>query len=138
MKRFIPASLAIVFTFQFMSCNKDAIPSNNKISIIKKWNLVSDEQYQGVGVNNHLVTYTGQAADYFDFRSDGNCYTREDGELDTLQYSLISDTLILITSFGLNGTNSHISTLSANNAVISSPVLISPGGAFGRKVILTR
>jgi hypothetical protein len=135
MKRFIPAGMALFFTFQIISCNKDSVTANNSITLIKKWNLVSDEEYMGVGSVNHLVTYTGHAGDYFDFRGDSNVYIREGVLLDTLKYSLISDTLMSIASFGL-GLPCRITNLSPDHAIISSPVILTPGGAFGRKVIL--
>lgn len=122
------------------ACKKDGNNFNSS-SLAGKWNVVSDSTYVGVGVNNHPVNYHGQQGDYFDFRTDGHVYTKEGAVLDTLSYSVISNTAIIIQSFGLiaNGVpeTSNV-TRTTNTAVIDAPVFFTPGGAFGRKVTLSR
>ncbi|HEY4322773.1 MAG TPA: hypothetical protein VGN20_02275 [Mucilaginibacter sp.] len=127
-------------TLGLYACKKDG--SNlNPSSLVGKWNVVSDSTFVGVGVNNHPVDYHGQPGDYFDFRTDGHVYTKEGTAFDTLSYSIVSNTGIIIQSFGLtvNGVpeTSNV-TLTANNAVIDAPTFFTPGGAFGRKVTLSR
>jgi hypothetical protein len=115
-----------------------------------KWNLVNDSTFEGVGVSNHLANYNGETGDYFNFSSNGYVYTRENSKLDTLTYKMVSDTSIIISSFGLilNGSpdTSIITNLKANNGlgltvrtiVIESPFFLTPGGEFWRKVTLSR
>ncbi len=132
------STVLTLFVVLITSCDKDAASA----TILGKWNLINDSKFIGVGINNHPVNYTGQTGDYFDFRTDGNLYIKEGAVLDTLPYTLTSDTTILILSFGiiLNGTPeiSSIKDLSAHSTTINAPVAITPGGQFGRTVNLNR
>lgn len=114
----------------------------NPTSIIGNWNIVTDSTYAGAGISNHPVDYAGQAGDYFDINANGHIYTKEGAVLDTLNYSNVSDTTIIISPFGitLNGVpeTSHIITFTAHSLVISAPQIATPGGIFGRKVSLSR
>ncbi|WP_259071157.1 hypothetical protein HDF24_23925 [Mucilaginibacter sp. X4EP1] len=111
-------------------------------SIVGNWNIVSDSTYSGVGYLNHPVDYAGQPGDYFNITAKGIIYTKEGQQLDTLSYHLVADTDIVITSFGViaNGVPqvSSIKTLTSTSLVIASPLFLSPGGIFGRKITLSR
>ncbi|HEX3767852.1 MAG TPA: hypothetical protein VHT72_05710, partial [Puia sp.] len=123
---------------------------NKPAGLTGNWNLVNDSAFKGAGLSNRMVDYTGEAGDYFNFSTNGYVYTKEKTMLDTLTYSMISDTSIIITSFGLivNGVpdTSIITGLKDNNGsrvivqtiVIESHLSITPGGEFWRKVTLTR
>jgi hypothetical protein len=143
MKHIITISLTVLITLFFISCKKELLSdSYNQATIFKKWGILNDSTFIGVGVNNHPVKYVGQAGDYFDFRKDGYIYIKEGPTLDTLSYSFTSNTTLLIASFGviLNGVpeKSHITNLTPGGVTISAPFVVTPGGVFGRKVILTR
>ena len=132
--------IAAAFLFVLIAgCTKSGSQLASQIN--GKWKLVSDNTYQGVGILNHSMLYTGQPGDYFDFRADGNLYTRENSSFDTLHYQIVSDTTIIVESFGLtlNGVpeTSHI-TFTRQNATIAAPVVTTPGGVFGRNVQLVR
>jgi hypothetical protein len=121
------------------ACKKDNSGSNNQIA--GKWNIVKDSTYVGVGVANHLVVYVGQPGDYFDFRTNGNVYTKENVVFDTLSYTVKSDNQIVISKFGIiaNGIPSVSKfSLTAHTASIITPRVLTPGGQFGRDVNLTR
>ncbi len=113
----------------------------NGTSLTGKWNIVTDSTYTGVGQYNHPVNYVGQAADYFDIKTNGVIYTKETLVLDTLSYTLKSDTAIVVQSFGgiFNGVPSvsHL-TVNAHSAIIASPMFLTPGGVFWRKITLSR
>ncbi len=109
-------------------------PVSPSPSVLGKWTVLSDNQYTGVGLNNHQVTFTGQSGDYFDFRTNGKVYIKEGSSFDTLSYKLLSDTTVSITSFG----SFYIRHLTVHNATLFSPLVITPGGAFGRTVGLNR
>jgi hypothetical protein len=132
---------AAALLLSFCSCKKD-LTNGPGTTTIGKWNLVSDSTFAGVGQNNHAVDYKGQAGDYFDIRANGFMYTKEEGILDTLQYSVVSNTEIVIQSFGINANGvqatSHITNFTSNSLVIASPIALTPGGQFGRKVTLSR
>jgi hypothetical protein len=142
-----PLKLIIVaglFTFLF-SCKKMPMGCDtgpNPPAIVTKWNIVSDSTYVGVGFNNHPIDYQGRSGDYFNFTPNGILYTKEGVVLDTLSYSLVADTGIIIGSFGINLNGvpaiSHISNFTAHSITIASPVVLTPGGIFGRKVSLSR
>ena len=134
------------------ACTKTAGPSNvnGTAGLTGKWNLVIDSTFEGVGTSNHLVDYTGEAGDYFNFSTNGYVYTKEGTVLDTLTYRVVSDTGIIISDFGLFANNMPdtctISGLTANNGlgltvqviVIESPFFPTQGGVFWRKVTLRR
>jgi hypothetical protein len=116
--------------------------SKENTTLSGKWNILSDSSFSGVGVSNHAVNYTGQIGDYFDFKPDGELFIEENGKLDMLSYAFTSDSTITIDSF-LNDANGvsetcDITDLTINHAIISTPILETPGGTFGRKVHLTR
>jgi hypothetical protein len=134
------------------ACTKSAAPSNDNgmVGLTGKWNLINDSIIQGVGPSNHLVGYTGAAGDYFNFGTNGYAYTKEGALLDTLTYRMVTDTSIIISSFGLiiNGIpdTSTVAGLAGSNSsvsnsqiiVIESPFFLIPAGEFWRKVTLSR
>ena len=129
------------------ACTKADLTSNqnNPAGLAGKWTLINDSTFEGAGISNHLVDYTGEAGDYFSFSTNGNVYTKESTVLDTLTYKMVSDTSIIISNFGLiaNGVpdTSTITFLTAHNGlgitvqiiVIESPLFLTPGGEFWRK-----
>ena len=129
MKKIVTAAMMLA---SFISCNKK---SDTSASINGKWNLITDSVFVGVAQFNHLVVITGQAGDYFDFRTDGKLYTKEGSTYDTSAYHIITDTTLIISSLY---DTCHISNLTAHSAVVSAPVSITPGGVFGRTVYLSR
>ena len=143
MKHAISFGLIILIVFFLISCKKNSFSSIDiRPTVLKKWSIENDSTFIGVGVNNHPVNYAGQPGDYFDFRMDGYIYIKEGPLLDTLSYSLISDSTILIASFGIivNGIPeiSRITNLTGHSVTINAPLIVTPGGVFGRKVNLTR
>ena len=116
--------------------------STDASTVTGKWNVVSDSTYAGVGLNNHPVDYQGKPGDYFDFRTSGTLYTKEGTVLDTLSYHLLSDTAMIIQSFGIVGNGipetSHITIFTAHQLVIKAPTVFTPGGIFGRTTALSR
>jgi hypothetical protein len=143
MKKIVSIGFTTFIIFFLVNCKKNSAFANDvNITILGYWDIVNDSAFVGVGVTNHQASYIGQTGDYFDVRMDGFIYTREGTNLDTLKYSLTSDTTMIIASFGLiaNGVPkiSHITNLTAYTATIDAPTAITPGGEFGRKVILKR
>jgi len=141
--------LAVIICFA--ACTKSHVSTKNTSA--GQWNLVSDTAFVGVGYDNHLVGYTGQQGDYFTFSTNGNVYTKEGTVLDTLTYKMVSPNGIIISDFGviLNGvpetstiTGLGAGSLTASNGgeaqtiVIQCTPIYTPGGAFWRKVTLSR
>lgn len=106
-------------------------------SIQGKWNIKIDSSYTGGGFYNHEASYVGQSGDYFNFNSDGHVYIMENSILDTLIYTLSSDS-IGIQNFGSGVGKCRVPSPSAHNIVITSGLFITPNGEFGRTVYLTR
>ena len=138
----------IVVMLVLLSCTRN-IASGPVSTITGNWSIVFDSTYSGVGTQNHAAVYTGQPGDYFNFSTDGHVYTKEGNILDTLKYSLLSASTIIIDSFGLtlNGvpetsnitfqTFSDIS-VTVHQATIDAPIEPTPAGEFGRKVVLRK
>ena len=143
MKQIASFGLITCIIFFLVNCKKNTVsaPEMNA-GISGKWDIFSDSAFVGVGISNHQEGYTGRAGDYFDVRTDGFIYVKEGSDLDTLAYSLTSDSTMIIASFGLiaNGVPeiSHITNLTSYTATINAPVAITPGGEFGRKIMLRR
>jgi hypothetical protein len=126
--------MAIGLFMLALSCTK-----NNDVpkSIVGKWNIKIDSFYVGAGLSNHGVTYVGQSNDYFNFSSDGHVYIKENSVLDTLTYTLSSNS-ILVKNFGSGDGKGEFQSLSTENMIIRSAYFYTPGGIFGRTVSLTR
>jgi hypothetical protein len=139
LKQLVSAGFIIIFC----SCSKQSVSINSTAAtIMGKWNLISDSEYTGVGIGNHLVGYLGQTGDYFDFRTDQNLYIKEGSGYDTLGYKIVTDSTIIIADFGLilNGVQdtSKIVNFTADSVTIVTPIFDTPGGIFGRTVHLGR
>jgi hypothetical protein len=98
------AACAIIFGCLILclyACKKGCDPANmGPVTIIGNWNIVSLSTSTGVGINNHVVNYAGQPGDYYKFTTNGILYTKEGTALDTLRYTLVSDTSITIQALG--------------------------------------
>jgi len=138
MKKLIIALTALCIVVLF-TCKKSA--TTMTFTLTGKWNLVSDSLSNGIGPNVTQKYYTGGAGDYFDFRTDNKLYLKEGSTLDTLAYSLPSDSTVVISSFGItfNGVpeTNNLKVL-ANTGTISTPFVVNPGGYYRRVVHLTR
>lgn len=129
--------LITLISLELVSCKKEAA-----VSIMGTWNLVSDAVTSGIGLNVKTYSYTGVPGDYFDFRTDGKLYIKEGFNSDTLNYTLLPDNKITISSFGwvINGVpvESDIVMLTANHVSIHVPNISNPGGVYERTVSLDR
>jgi len=115
----------------------------NQTSIVGKWHIIVDSTSTGAGMANAFATYTGQPGDYFGFADNGYIYIKEGAKLDSSSYQYFSDSSIIIHSFVYFANSasypiSHIKTNGANSMKIYLPWLISPGGAFGRSITLSK
>lgn len=119
-----------------LSCNKN---NDKPISVFGKWSIQIDTSFVGEGALNHEVIYYGKSGDYFNFNSDGHIYTKENSILDTLTYTLSSDS-ILIKNFSSGYKGKCLFKLpTAHNIVISSGYFnFYGGGTFGRTIYLYR
>jgi hypothetical protein len=127
--------------FCFSACKKPAVNPVNPGPVVGKWNIVSVASSTGVGANNHVVNYAGQPGDYFEFTSTGILYTREGTALDTFNYTMISDTSIIIKAPGNTSgiaQPGRITTFTAHSLVIYGPYLFTYGGTFGNTTSLSR
>ncbi|GHN01164.1 hypothetical protein WSM22_26530 [Cytophagales bacterium WSM2-2] len=139
--------LALIIASILLSCTYDDLfvaPARAVIGpgILGKWSVATDVYYTGTALQNHEVEYTGLPGDYYDFRTNRKLYIKEGLSFDTLSYTILSDTSIVIYGFGYLGNGLpptlKISNFSEHNAVISSPFIGTPGGMFGRSVVLYR
>jgi hypothetical protein len=92
-------SVVLLISMGFIACKKESavpVPKTTQEKIAGKWKLestVTNNFYSGA---SHIVNYTGTAADYADFRSDGKIYSFVGGSYDTAAYGIISDTKMWI------------------------------------------
>lgn len=135
MKRFLILLFITIGLFMFgLSCTKN---NNMPKSIVGKWNIKIDSFYVGAGLSNHGVAYVGRSNDYFNFSSDGRVYINENSVLDTLTYTLSSNS-ILVENFGSGDGKGKLQSSATQNMIIRSAYFYTPGGIFGRTVSLTR
>ena len=121
-----------------VSCKKNSEKPNYSLSLTGKWNLAVDTIATGGAIVNYYG-YQGITGDYFDFRSDGKCYIKEGSHLDTLAYSITSDTSLNIESFGFSDKAIYTKPVAPYTSVrIISTGPYVPGGYDYRMVRLTR
>lgn len=117
MKKLMIPAAALAAVVMIVSCDKNNDkPANTTLQKIQaKWNVGSVKLSAG----GEDSTYTGIAADYVDFRTDGKVYTNVDNEKDTSSYSLVNDTKMLI-----DGDTAVIKQLSGSQFVFESKAVI--------------
>src|ERR1035437_4655151 len=100
MKKII-TSIAIVtlITFCLPACKKSSDTQQPQTTLQKmqaKWQLETLFQNDHFSGTDHIMNITGTASDYLEFRTDGKSYYSIQGNKDTVTYSLVSDTQLLI------------------------------------------
>lgn len=91
--------LLTAFILPWVSCKKESSPNNpSQDKIIGKWKLLSTITNDFYAGSPHITTYTGTAADYADFRTDGKVYAFVNSNYDTSAYAKISNTKMWITN----------------------------------------
>jgi hypothetical protein len=115
-KLMVPAAM-LAAVVMVVSCDKNNNPpSNNTLQKIQaKWNVTSVK----MEIADEDSTYTGVAADYMDFRTDGKVYTNVANVKDTTPYSLVNDTKIVI-----DGDTAVIKQLGTSQFVFEAKELI--------------
>ena len=138
--------LAIILLFSIVTaCTKpgcDPANMNGSMSLAGKWQVVQDSISNSWLKTAPVITnYIGASGDYFDFRSDGFCYTKEGDAYDTLAYKQVSSKSIIMQNFGLviNGTTeASVVTQTMTTANITTQNILSPSGTIFREVKLKR
>jgi len=135
----------IVLFFMITGCKKpgcDPGKMNGSMSLTGKWQLVQDTISNSWLKTAPVITnYIGTSGDYFDFRADGFCYTKEGDAYDTLAYKQVSSKSIILQKFGLviNGTTEASAiTQTGATANITTQNILSPAGTIFREVNLKR
>ncbi len=119
MKKFITSITIVALAIIYLpACKKssDAQPQQTTLQKIQaKWQLQSLVENDHFSGTDHIITITGNANDYIDFRTDGKVYSSISGNMDVATYSLTgSDTKILI-----DGTDTFdIKTLTSNSFIL--------------------
>ena len=148
MKHLLIFSIIVLPALLIISCSKSSnrlLTTNSPDSsytILHTWSIIYDSTYSGAGSGNDLVTHYGKVGDYFDFNSDGNLYIREGTNRTTVSYTIINNTTLIISTFGItiNGIpdSTYATGLDGHHATLLTPFFATPGGIFGRKVQLVR
>jgi hypothetical protein len=118
-------------------------PDNIQV-LVAKWNLVRDSVFNSMGNFPAARTsaYNGTPGDYFDFRTDGKCYTKEGNVYDTLNYSITTNHLVVLSKFGINVNGSYepniVPVLTDHAATIQTQFLATPDGFYLRYIYLKK
>jgi len=118
-------------------------PANIQV-LVAKWSLVRDSIYDSMGnfPAARTSTYNGIAGDYYDFRADGKCYTKEGNVYDTLNYSITPGHLVVLSKFGINVNGSYepniVPVLTDHDATIQTQFLATPDGFYLRYIYLKK
>ncbi len=140
MKTLTQSALMLFLIAGLFSCTKTT--GVEKTQILGKWEIKNDSLASGVGPYVTVKNYIGTTADYFDFRADNKLYIKEGARLDTSAYHVVSDSTIVINSFGItfNGVpeTSKIKSLTTNSVTIFTPFAVNPGAYYLRTVNLKR
>jgi hypothetical protein len=98
-----------VLMITFSSCKKDKDPTlQDRVS--GKWLIENYEYNDHFNGTDHPYVMTGTAAEYMDFRKDGKMYYYFGGGHDTLSYTMVSETKMI-----LDGVNCDIKTFTDKN-----------------------
>ena len=77
------------------SCKKKDAEKTTAQKLQNKWTFVNATDNSHYSGADHIVTISGNAGDYMDFRTDGKVYLRVQSSLDTSTYALSGDTKIV-------------------------------------------
>ena len=123
---------------------------NTVITLTGQWKLVKDSVTYADGNGQNGTSsdvYNGKAADHFEFTNEGKLYIRENGAIDTANYTINTDKSITVNYLVYNGVpvNSYGSNivdflpvnLTGTSVTLISSV-ISPGGIQNRTIDLKR
>jgi len=130
--------IGVLITFKKLSCREN---NDKSASIFGKWNIKIDTSFVGQGASNHEVIYSGKSGDYFNFNSDGHIYIRENSILDTLTYTISSDSVLIKNFSPPYEGKCMLESVSTHNIVISSGYFFTyqyHGQTFGRTIYLYR
>jgi hypothetical protein len=113
------------------------------VTIFTKWNLIQDSSMGAIGAGPATYRiFNGGAADYWDFRGDGNLYIMEGVVAGPFPYlALPADTL----SFPMSGSVDDepdgtyiVKALTVHQATLRFITLASPGSFYQRVIYLQR
>lgn len=95
--KFKKAFLGLLFSsVLFAACSKDDDIDDVDEQLQNRWSVTNAILFEGPPTSDTLLNYTGTAADYFDFRSNGQVYTSLNGLTDTSTYRVIAGNKIVV------------------------------------------
>lgn len=91
-------SIILLLSMGFMACKKDSTtqPKTTQEKLLGKWNYVSTVSNQFYSGSSHIITNTGAAGDYADFRNDGKVYFYTNGSRDTTVYGIVNESKVWV------------------------------------------
>lgn len=100
------------------SCDKDDdISTETALQRLQKtWKVDNIKTEFFTTPASATINYTGQPADYYDFRTDGKLYTYLNGERDTMFYNLINNNTLVVNNEGAIDTG-KITTLTNSKLI---------------------
>lgn len=96
-KAFLFIAITAFSAILFSACKKDDVPATTAQKLQQKWNFEKTIDH-GVqtGFPEYRDTLIGVAGEYVDFRTDNLVYSFVDGTYDTVSYSIISDSKLIV------------------------------------------
>lgn len=116
--------ITLLVAAALVACKKDTsnpAPTTSQ-QLQAKWHYVSsviNNYYSGAP---HMITLTGNATDYADFRNDGKLYSFTLGSYDTAAYAILSDSKLWIDT---PQDEFEIRTLTGSDCVLYNKEVIS-------------
>ena len=91
-------SIILLLSMGFTACKKESTPQpkTTQEKLSGKWNFVSTISNHFYSGSSHIITTTGAAGDYVDFRNDGKLYSYIIGSYDTIAYGIVNESKIWI------------------------------------------
>ena len=90
--------IVLLISMGFLACKKESTPQpkTTQEKLLGKWNYISTVSNHFYSGSSHIMTVTGAAGDYADFRNDGKVYSLTNGSRDTAAYGIVNDSKIWI------------------------------------------
>jgi hypothetical protein len=143
MKKHLPLLSALFILVVITGCQLKDNDTPPVVTLVGKWQLGNDSISTSSAATAAVSSnYKGVSGDYFDFRTDGFCYTKEGTVYDTLSYDVISNKSVALQNFGLainGGIESSQLTLTLTTANITTQNTVTPtGSTYFRTVNLSK
>ncbi len=128
MKTIKTAVIVLITVISLAGCKKDkVVPLTTAQKLQFKWSVSTVVSTENVSPSPSVTdTYVGTASDYFDFKSDGKVYVKQEGEPeDVVTYTIVNDTQITLDDVAFT-----IKKLDDHNLILYSKQVFKDGANY--------